>query len=364
MLKNESTGRYIKKNNVLKKNGSLRNKFVNIYYLKQNGNIKKIPKKIQISNTLQALLDNFNELHNENVLGNAYNPKLIEKGVSQIPRFGATKYNFKYGLPRPFADMSFNAINNMFQNVIDTLKQNSKNSKDQVNVIISSQHLSHHISTGFYNIDEISTEIIYSKIEASLQSNEDFNKDKDINIEVIEIKYPVGGTTTPVNFHNIQENRSKKRSIIPINNTDTLCFDRCLSIFQAKHVGDDKYEQIRKGRNIQTERATALRYQVNIPQGEMIGLSDIEKYEALLGFQINIICAESNNAYIYPPQEDYDTSRTIITLHPFVRGFNDTFIRTAHITFLGTLVFVFMLIGFSTTITVIRATKKGTYIHD
>ena len=108
---------------------------------------------------------------------------------------------------------------------------------------------------------------------------------------------------------NIPPDRIAKRSIVSINNDDSLCLARSIAVCIARRLveesNDDpevkaQYQNIRKG-NRRKQKDKALHYYslANVPIDRPCSLSDIQNFEKVLNIQVVVFAAHLGNKVIY-----------------------------------------------------------------
>ena len=177
------------------------------------------------------------------------------------------------------------------------------NPNDQVRFVLRSDQLQTPISIPFLPLEELTTERVFSQLEKVIQSNEDFRLNDTVTIDIIHVETPQGSGKSKRTTLNIREYLKKKKSVIPINNTDHLCLARALSVGVARIEKDPKYLQIKDSkRHIQLQRALDLHQAANVPLGPC-GINEVKLFQQhLINYQIIVVSGNHNNCIIYPPQ--------------------------------------------------------------
>ena len=156
--------------------------------------------------------------------------------------------------------------------------------KDQVRFVLRSEQLETPISIPFLPLEELTPEKIFSQIERVIQSNEDFRLNDTVTVDIIHVVTPEGRGKSKVKRTtlNIREYLKKKKSVIPINNTDNLCLARALSVAIARIEKDPKYLQISSSKaHIQLQRALDLHQAANVPLGPC-GMDEVKLFQQYL----------------------------------------------------------------------------------
>ena len=142
------------------------------------------------------------------------------------------------------------------------------NKKDQVRFVLRSDQLDTPISLPFMDVEQLTTERVFSQIERVIQSNQEFRLNDTVTVDIIHVETPQGSGKSNVKRTtlNIREYLKKKGSVITINNNDNLCLARALVVAVAKIENDPKYGQIRQSnKHVQLERALQLHRTANVP---------------------------------------------------------------------------------------------------
>ena len=156
------------------------------------------------------------------------------------------------------------------------------------------------INLPFTVFNQATAERITTVIAKTLQSNEDFHIDDELEVNVvIQPRYAGGRRTTHVQFNTIEEKIAAKRCVVQIQNRDSLCMARALVVSKAKIDNDPAYEALRKGdiqhyqnrndqiRNAQKTRAVDLCRSAGTSLNGPHDLIDMAKFQAYLqGYRI------------------------------------------------------------------------------
>ena len=177
------------------------------------------------------------------------------------------------------------------------------NPKDQIRFILRSEQLDTPISLPFMDVEQLTTERVFSQIERVIQSNQDFRLNDTVTIDIIHVETPQGSGKSKVKRTtlNIREYLKKKKSIITINNNDNLCLARALAVSIARIEKDPRYVQIKDSRaNIQLQRALDLHRAANVPLGPC-GMNEVKLFQQyLISYQIIVVSGDHSDSIIYP----------------------------------------------------------------
>ncbi|CAB4022845.1 Hypothetical predicted protein, partial [Paramuricea clavata] len=173
--------------------------------------------------------------------------------------------------------------------------------------------------------ERLTTERVLAEFERVIQSNRHFHLDDSVDVNVVHVEMPHGGTGTKRAEINLETHLMKKRSIIRIQNNDQICLARALVVAKAKIENDSRDRQIRNPeRPLQTRLARELHQNAAVPLGPC-GLDEVKQFQTYLSnYQINIVSKDHQNALIYtgPDQEKriylylHDNHYDVITKMP------------------------------------------------
>ena len=189
---------------------------------------------------------------------------------------------------------------------------------DQIRFILRSDQLETPISIPFLNVEQLTTERVFSQIERVIQSNQEFRLNDTVTIDINHVKAPEGRgkSNRKRTTLNIRDHLKEKKSVIRINNTDDFCLARALAVSIARIEKDPKYQQIRKSDNyIQLDRALDLHVAANVPLGPC-GMNEVKLFQNYLtNYQIVIVSGDHDNSIIYPLQPPGTDEKPIISLY-------------------------------------------------
>ena len=121
---------------------------------------------------------------------------------------------------------------------------------DQIRLILNSHQLDKPISLPFLQRDGLNPERFLAAVERVVQSNEQFTLDDSVNVNVVHVEMPHGGTGRKRNIVNLESYLTKKRGIVQIKNKDGLCCARAIIVAKAKYNKDPKYKSIVEKRSL------------------------------------------------------------------------------------------------------------------
>lgn len=227
---------------------------------------------------------------------------------------------------------------NTIQEMIDGLPD-----YDRIQIYLGSSrlrnsHTSAHVSVEQWRDPLGASRQILSNISNLLNSNENFELDDTLQLDVTHITMPPPGSGLPkgkrkrscFGTNNYDEFLKGKKSVIRIMNNDGLCCARAIIV--SKAVADDhpQLKAIKDSRNpLQKTMAEKLQEEARVPLGPF-GLNQIKLFENILNkYQFVVVSAEHGHAIIHKgPASDkqimllmHDGHFDVITTLP---GFFDT----------------------------------------
>ena len=183
-----------------------------------------------------------------------------------------------------------------------------------VNMAITANNFSHAYQTVNFTIGEFlerraRLDELLQKLAGKLNSNEAFNPSQGFSVDVVFVKMPGKGKGRKKNNPGqrcLDRENKKKKCIIPINNTDTLCCARAIVTMRAhchKKEGMDefrKWDNLKRGYPVQQREAQELHRQAGVPEGPC-GLQEFPKFQEALGsqYQLLVMCRMSPFSLIY-----------------------------------------------------------------
>ena len=197
---------------------------------------------------------------------------------------------------------SRNRTYRIFDRLIEDVTE-GMNPTDQVRFVLQSDQLQFPISIPFCPLEELTVEKVLSNVEKVVQSNEDFRLNDTVTINIIHVEMPRGSGRRKRTTLDIRDHLKNKKSVITINNKDTLCLARALVVSIARIEKDPRYKQIKEARGrIQCQRALDLQRAANVPLGPS-GIDAVKLFQHyLVQYQIIVVSGDQDNAIIYPPQ--------------------------------------------------------------
>ena len=216
---------------------------------------------------------------------------------------------------KPLRD-NVDELEKMFEDIIARMK-NNRAPTDLGRIFISSSHLFVPILIGPIPLEELTWDTVWQEIDRRLNSNESLAFDEAFKVHVAVAYVPRGGTGSRpiVRLKGPGNCRLTKKSVKLIDNTDALCFARCMAVAKAKfewkdahEAGKDTtanlhkiYKRVADNRlHMQREKAEHIqRDLVGLPIDRSVSLREIPLFEKALGFRVIVVESMRMNKIIY-----------------------------------------------------------------
>ena len=188
--------------------------------------------------------------------------------------------------------------------------------QDQVHLILHSNQLEYPITFPFMAPERLTTERILAEIQRVIQSNQEFQLNDTVDVNVIHVSMPSGGKGSKRSEINLEKHLEKKRSIVRIQNGDNLCMARALVVAKAKVDNDPQYKFVADYRKPQQTRlAQELHQNAGVPLGPC-GIEEAKQFQAYLtDYQISIVSKEYRNKIIYTGPEKEKEKKVYLYMH-------------------------------------------------
>ena len=227
----------------------------------------------------------------------------------KVKKFNATGMDYTVQFMDTFAHLELSQyhdrLHEIFESLLNTVTQDIP-MQDQVRFVLQSPQLETPISLPFLPRQRLTTERVLAEIERVIQSNHEFRLNDSVNVNLIHVEIPNGGTGTKRSEINLEKYLINKRAIIRIQNTDEMCLARALVVAKAKLENDRRDRHIRDPkRPLQTRLARDLHQKAGVPIA-ICGLDEVKLFQTYLSdYQINIVSKEHQNSIIFSgPEKD------------------------------------------------------------
>ena len=114
-----------------------------------------------------------------------------------------------------FAHLELSEFHEIFESLLNVITKDIP-AHDQVRFVLRSPQLEYPISFPFLPLSHLTTERILAEIERVIQSNREFQLNDSVQLNLIHVEMPNGGTGTKRNEINLEKHLAKKGSIIRI----------------------------------------------------------------------------------------------------------------------------------------------------
>jgi hypothetical protein len=221
----------------------------------------------------------------------------------RVKKFRTTGTDYTVRFTNTFANMELSQYHNQLHEIFESLLNNvikDVPENDQVRFVLQTPQLEKPISIPFLSASRLTAERILAQIERVVQSNHEFRLNDSVNVNVIHVEMPQGGTGTKRSEINLEKHLTKKGFVIRIQNEDEICLARALVVSIAKIENDSRYKSIIDHRwPMQARLARELHEKANVLIGKC-GIDEVKQFQTYLTeYEINIISKEHQNAIIF-----------------------------------------------------------------
>jgi hypothetical protein len=221
----------------------------------------------------------------------------------KMKKFRTTGTDYTVRFTNTFANMELSKflgrLHEIFSGLLSEVVRDVPEN-DQVRFVLQSPQLDHPISLPFLHASRLTTERILAEIERVVQSNHKFRLNDSVNVNIIHVEMPRGGTGTKRAEINLEKHLISKRSIIQIQNEDDMCLARALVVSISRIENDSRDRQIRNhNRPLQSRLAYDLHEKAGVLIGKC-GMSEVKQFQAYLTeYEINIVSKGHQDAIVY-----------------------------------------------------------------
>ena len=176
-----------------------------------------------------------------------------------------------------------------------------------VRLFIKHPALNHAVIIAGRTLDTLTVTDILAALDNCVQSEENLDIQESLTIQLGVAKMLRGGRGDHIT--NVSKDRITKKSIISINNNDSLCLARAIAVGIARHdrdnathqkVAERRYNQMRNGGSIlQSQTAREYHQRVGLPLDRQCTLNDIWMFEHELNIQVIVFAAHLGNRVVY-----------------------------------------------------------------
>ena len=229
------------------------------------------------------------------------NFELIKSSWKKNKKFKTETANFQVvfkNIPTEFIDSIFYMSEIMHHLVRSLVKECKK--KDKIKIIINHPVLSERIELPFVFCEDLTSNMIMSKISKIAQSNKILTLDNNITFHTIVQRFFRGGGGI---LKRLDTFLCKKQSIVRIKShkENKLCALRAIIVGKAISDEDAHYDRIRDSRNsYQNDRALEIAEMLNLNTNEEIGAIELKRIEDyLIDYQIIVFNNDQMNEIMY-----------------------------------------------------------------
>ena len=231
-----------------------------------------------------------------------------------------TSYHLRLENPRnEFPVGPSNIVNAFERGLANTIQEIIRDlpDHDRIQVYLGSNrlgnsHTSAHVSVGAWRDPLGASRQILDNISRLLNSNEQFEPDDTLQLDVTHISIPKPGTGKPKGARNrvtfgtdtFDNVIKEKKSVITIKNNDDLCCGRAIIVAKAVADDDIRLNTIKDSRcHLQTTLARDLYAEARVPPGPC-GLEQIALFAIVLpDYQFVVVSAEHGWAIVHKGPE-------------------------------------------------------------
>ena len=130
-------------------------------------------------------------------------------------------------------------------------------------------------------MNQRTSELLLSKIERVLQSNEQFVLDHCVQLNITHASLPKDVTGKRCDYVDTEKFLKDKRCIIQIQNKDDMCCARAIVTAKSKIDGQEQWNSIQRGCRIQEELALELHTKAGLPLHQC-GIEDVKTFQRFL----------------------------------------------------------------------------------
>ena len=190
----------------------------------------------------------------------------------KVKKFNTTGMDYTVQFTDTFAHLELSEFHDRLHEIFESLLNATTKdipAHDQVRFVLPSPQLEYPISLPFLPLSRLTTERVLAEIERVIQSNREFQLNDSVQVNLIHVEMPNGGTRTKRSEINLEKHLAKKGSVIRIQNKDEMCLARALVVSIAKIENGSRYKTISDHRrSTQTRLAHNLHEKAGVPIGK------------------------------------------------------------------------------------------------
>ena len=201
-------------------------------------------------------------------------------------------------------DEMFAWVNDAFEQLLGEVLQGIPD-RDQVGMTFQNDSLQKVVWLPFMRKEDLTLERVMTRMEKTVQSQEDFMLDSSFVVTLTHVTMPQGSGRGAVPRHNFEGWMKEKRCFIKILAKDEqLCCARAIVTARAhrmRQMGHEfpQWESMRKGGGIQIQQAKELHKNAGVPEGPC-DIENLKKFQAVLPeYQLKVLSKDVFNSFIY-----------------------------------------------------------------
>ena len=196
------------------------------------------------------------------------------------------------------------ALTEALYNAIEReLQRQNRQNHHWINLAITANGFQHAYQSVNFTVSEflqrtVRIDELLAKLAGKLNSNESFNPREGFHVDVVIVEMPGRGSgrgkNRKVGQQCMDRVNKKKKCIITINNSDSLCCARAIVTMRAhchKDEGVDgnrNWENLKRGLPIQEKEAKALHQQAGVREGPC-GIPQLKQFQEALGSDYQLV---------------------------------------------------------------------------
>ena len=247
------------------------------------------------------------ERYGEGGTGPLFKFKLVAIGKRRTWRNVVQRQTFNAELiqlrdARPSDNIGLALTESLYNAIENELIRQQRPAHHFVNMAITANNFIHSYQTINFSVGEFlnrSTRLdeTLNKLAGKLNSNQSFNPTQGFTVDVVIVRMPGKGKGRRKNNagqRSIAKENMKKRSIIAIKNSDSLCCARAIVTMRAYCHKDDgidgkrNWENLKRGLPVQEKQAKHLHSEANVPEGSC-GIEELKKFQEVLSPHYQIV---------------------------------------------------------------------------
>ena len=186
-----------------------------------------------------------------------------------VRKFNTTATDYLLSLHAQSEDQPLlEQLGNIFDSLVDEMTAGMADN-DLVRFVLQSRFLDYPISLPFMPLHELNAERIMGEVQRVLQSNEQVSLQSGMQVHVVHVGMPQGGVASRKRKHygfKLSKFLDSKKSVLRIQNKDSLCLARALLTDIARQDKDPEWNSIRMGRKEQRLLAQQLHQKAGVPK--------------------------------------------------------------------------------------------------